>query len=125
MRLNQRTMVWLVVILVAIGASTLIAPHAVAWFTYATETGKATAAREQLKHATGFSHAFQHVAKAVRPSVVNISSTKRIQPIERGQVPGAVITKAHEVPAESQKVRIGRHVVIAEDQRLGPTEHVS
>ncbi|MBI3463789.1 MAG: DegQ family serine endoprotease [Planctomycetes bacterium] len=85
MRLHRRTTIWLVLILVTLGGLSLAIPKGVAVLSYAAESGKAAAAREHLTSALEFSQAFQHVAKAVRPSVVNISSTKRIQPIDRGQ----------------------------------------
>jgi len=85
MRFPKCTIASVLVVVIAIAASAAFAPRAVAWFNYASEAGKAAAAREQLDRAIDFSQAFQHVVKAVRPSVVNINSTKRIAPAERGQ----------------------------------------
>jgi serine protease Do len=46
---------------------------------YAVQSGQAAAAREQLTHARDLSMAFQDVAKAVRPSVVNVRSIKKVE----------------------------------------------
>jgi serine protease Do len=62
-------------------ALSIFLPDTVSRVAYAVERGQATAAREQLKEATDLSLAFEHVAKAVRPSVVNIRSVKHIQGI--------------------------------------------
>lgn len=51
--------------------------------TYAVEVGQAQAAPEQLAVANDISHAFRQVAKALGPSVVSISSTKRFEPTRR------------------------------------------
>ena len=56
-------------------------PGLFANLTYAAEAGKALAAKEQLETATDLSQAFRHVAKSLRPSVVSISSVRRIQPM--------------------------------------------
>ena len=50
---------------------------------YAAEAGKAYAAKEQLAMANDLSHAFQHVADALKPSVVSISSAKKVRTISR------------------------------------------
>jgi len=47
--------------------------------TYAVEVGQSRAAQEQLSAATDLSEAFRHVVRAMRPSVVSISSVKRIE----------------------------------------------
>jgi serine protease Do len=68
-------------------------PNWLATLTYAVEVGQSDAADEQIAVATDLSQAFRSVAKSLRPSVVSISSTKRIQPTQgdgrrfRGQVP--------------------------------------
>jgi serine protease Do len=72
----------LAIILLVVG---LTGPYWASRVAYATESGRAAAAREQLQSATDLSRVFQQVAKAVRPSVVNISSVRRIQP--RAQTP--------------------------------------
>lgn len=56
------------------------APQVIEHWAYAAERGQAEAAREQLAKASDLSEAFQYVAKSLRPSVVSISSVKRIQP---------------------------------------------
>src|SRR5687768_2821895 len=62
------------------------------WFvsgvTYAVETGRADAAQDQLKQREpgDLEHAFELAAQAVQPSVVSITSVKRIQ---IGQAPAA------------------------------------
>jgi len=60
-------------------------PSTLTQLTYAVERGKAYAAKDQLSVATDLSTAFKQVAKAIRPSVVSISSTKRMQPTMRGR----------------------------------------
>jgi serine protease Do len=52
--------------------------------TYAVEVGQAQVAEEQLAVANDLSQAFRQVAKALGPSVVSISSTRRIEPTQRG-----------------------------------------
>ena len=58
-------------------------PDVVSRLTYAAERGKAEAAREQLSRAADLTQAFQNVADALRPSVVSISSVKKIRPMVR------------------------------------------
>jgi len=58
-------------------------PDVVSRLTYAAERGKAEAAREQLSRAADLTKAFQNVADALRPSVVSISSVKKIRPMVR------------------------------------------
>ena len=70
----------LVLICVSLAASVEWLPNAVSKLTYAAESGRALAARNQLDVATDLSNGFQTVAKAVRPSVVSISSVKRFKP---------------------------------------------
>ena len=54
-------------------------PYVVSEATYAIERGQAEASQRQLAVATDLSKGFQHVARALRPSVVSISSVKRVQ----------------------------------------------
>lgn len=61
-------------------------PEIVARLAYAAETGQSQAAKEQLARAADVSQAFQYVAKAMRPSVVSISSVRRVEPsVRRGR----------------------------------------
>lgn len=83
-KLIRPTVILVVIVGLACGIS-LFVHRGVSFLAYAAEAGQAVAAREQLKHGTDLSLAFRQVAKAARPSVVNISSTKRIQPLDRGQ----------------------------------------
>ena len=53
-------------------------PGMVQRLTYAAESGQARAAQQQLAKAADLSQAFQYVAKALRPSVVSISSIRRM-----------------------------------------------
>lgn len=69
-------------------------PNAVSQLAYAVERGQSEAAEEKIQTATNLSDAFKHVAKSMRPSVVSISSVKRLevqQPQARqfrgGQIP--------------------------------------
>ncbi len=60
-------------------ASMWVLPGVVQRLTYAAESGQAEAARDQLARAADLSQAFQYVAKALRPSVVSISSVRHIR----------------------------------------------
>jgi len=82
MKPTRYILVSLAAILVLAGAA-LTTPWLVEQISYAAEAGQARAAGEQLKHARDLSEAFKHVAKVVRPSVVNITSVKRIEPVGR------------------------------------------
>jgi len=81
----QRKLLMLVVVpALAVAVCVFGLPTLVKNVTYAVETGKALAAREaltgpQFKVAEDVSLAFQQVAKAVGPSVVNIESSKTIK----------------------------------------------
>jgi serine protease Do len=60
-----------------------VLPDAVSKLTYAAERGAAEAAQEELARPQDLTEAFQHVTKALKPSVVSISSVKRIRPTVR------------------------------------------
>jgi len=60
-------------------ASVWTLPGVVQRLTYAAESGQAQAAKDQLAKAADLSQAFQYVAKALRPSVVSISSVRKIR----------------------------------------------
>jgi len=78
--MSVRTRVLVGTLVVVAGLSLSLGwPDFVARVAYAVESGQADAAREQLKHANDLSAAFQDVVTAVKPSVVNISSIKRVQ----------------------------------------------
>ena len=85
---RSRRFVTVVVILVLMGTLALpliaLTPNVVSRLAYAAERGQSQAAREQLTLANDLSQGFQYVAKTLRPSVVSISSIKRIQPVVRG-----------------------------------------
>ena len=88
----KRTKTILVIVVLAGAAIGLgiALPDTVAQVAYAVERGQATAAHEQLKEARDLSLAFQHVAEAVKPSVVNIRSVKHIKAVghvQRGSSP--------------------------------------
>lgn len=72
--------------LIVFAASIWTLPGVVQRLTYAAESGQAQAAKDQLAKAADLSQAFQHVAKALRPSVVSISSVRKIRPNIR-QIP--------------------------------------
>lgn len=64
----------------AIPISVLTAnPDWLSKLTYAVEVGKAKVSQSQLETATDLSQAFRHVARSIRPSVVSISSMRRIK----------------------------------------------
>jgi serine protease Do len=72
----------ILIVALVVGAAVALGigfPDTVSRVAYAVERGQATAAREQLKEARDLSSAFEHVAEAVKPSVVNIRSVKHIQ----------------------------------------------
>ena len=77
----------LIVAVIAFAVSAWVLPDMVQRLTYAAESGQALAAKEQLAKAADLSQAFQYVAKAMRPSVVSISSVRRIRAGVQ-QVPG-------------------------------------
>ncbi len=56
-------------------------PEVFAQLSYASEHGKSLVAKEQLAMATDLSRGFQHVADALRPSVVSVSSSKKVRTI--------------------------------------------
>ena len=89
-------------VLVCIGALVVAGlyalPSTLTQLTYAVERGKAYAAQDQLKVATDLSTSFKQVAKALRPSVVSISSTKRLQPMASGRGGGS-----QQIPDELRK----------------------
>ena len=80
-RYKRTISTWLVVALfsalVATGVFTW--PYLVSQATYAIERGQAEASLQQLAVASDLSKAFQHVARALRPSVVSVSSVKRVR----------------------------------------------
>jgi serine protease Do len=94
---NRRTLSFKLLVLlstVAFPVSVLtVYPDWLSRLAYAVEVGQAEAAEEQLEVANDLSQAFRQVAKALGPSVVSISSTRRIEPAERsgpqleGQIP--------------------------------------
>lgn len=72
----------LLLIIFAVVAAFILArswPYLMAKASYAIERGIAEASQEQLAVAHDLSQAFQHVAKALRPSVVSISAVRRVQ----------------------------------------------
>ena len=77
----------LIAAIIAFTVSAWLLPGMVQRLTYAAESGQALAAKEQLAKAADLSQAFQYVAKAMRPSVVSISSVRRIRAGVQ-QVPG-------------------------------------
>ncbi|MFQ5490480.1 MAG: DegQ family serine endoprotease [Phycisphaerae bacterium] len=60
-------------------------PDLVSRAAYAVDRGKATASRERLAGVQDLSTAFEEVAKVIDPSVVNISSVKRIGATQKMQ----------------------------------------
>ncbi len=64
---------------VLVAAAVLALPGIVSQLTYAAESAQARAAREALAQAVDLSQGFQAVAKALRPSVVSITSVKRFR----------------------------------------------
>ena len=79
---SHKKLIFTSIVLVLVGvlgaglATTL--PSTVSCLAYAAETGRALAARGELQHAGDLSAAFHDVAMAMRPSVVTITSTKKV-----------------------------------------------
>ncbi len=77
-------MLLILVLVAAMGLGVVyMLPSTVAKLTYAVEAGKSQAAQEKLASAEDLSAAFKYVAQSLRPSVVSISSVKRIKPVAR------------------------------------------
>jgi serine protease Do len=75
---SLRTVVVLLIVAVPISVLTLH-PDWLSRLAYAVEVGQAQASQEQLAVASDLSQAFRHVARAVRPSVVSISSVRQVE----------------------------------------------
>ncbi|MEM7233537.1 MAG: trypsin-like peptidase domain-containing protein, partial [Planctomycetota bacterium] len=71
---------WTAMILGVAALSVFGLPNLVSRATYAVESARAEAAQRELARVEDLSHAFKSVAKALRPSVVSISTVKVIQP---------------------------------------------
>jgi len=76
---SPRILVYGVLVAVAAFAIGQVWPDLLGRAAYAFESGQATAARDQLKHVRDLSAAFQEVTKAIKPSVVNIRSIRKIE----------------------------------------------
>lgn len=61
-----------------------VVPNLVSQIAYAVERGQATAAEEQLQSPVNLSDAFKQVARTLKPSVVSISSVKRVEAARPG-----------------------------------------
>ena len=83
-RVCSRLLVFLLVGCLAVAAIYHI-PSATSQLAYAVERGNSIASQQQLETATDLSQAFQYVAKALRPSVVSISSVRKMQPLTNNQ----------------------------------------
>ena len=75
---NIRLLMLLLVAAVPISVLTL-QPNWLSTLSYAVEVGQARVSHDQLAAASDLSQAFRHVARSMRPSVVSISSVKRIK----------------------------------------------
>ncbi len=84
---KPRTLLYTSLIAVAAILVGLGWPDLVGRFAYAVESGQAKAAREQLAMANDLSVAFQHVTKAITPSVVSVRSIKTVE-MQRGPMRG-------------------------------------
>jgi serine protease Do len=76
---SPRVLVYAFVAAIAAFAIGQTWPDLVSRAAYAIESGQASAAREQLRHVQDLSLVFQEVTKAIRPSVVNIRSIRKIE----------------------------------------------
>ncbi len=77
----------IVVALVVLGGAVIHAPRLVERMHYAAHAGQARAAREKIGEAADLSEAFKQVARSVRPSVVHITSVRRVRGAERPRAP--------------------------------------
>jgi hypothetical protein len=73
------TLGFLAAVIVVAAALAIALPDA-SKLTYPVESGSASAAKGQLAYAQELTKAFQQVNKALKPSVVSLSSVKRIGP---------------------------------------------
>lgn len=83
---RKRPVFTLGILLAALTLGTVLAtvlPDTVSRLSYAAERGAAEAAKDLLARPQELTEAFQHVNKALKPSVVSISSVKRIRPTVR------------------------------------------
>jgi serine protease Do len=80
----KRQYKWGIVTVLAViavcGAGIVTYPRLISTAAYAVESARADIAMDHLSAAKDLSSAFEDVAAAIEPSVVNISSTKRIKP---------------------------------------------
>jgi serine protease Do len=127
------------VVVAAIGLGAVaVLPEVISRLTYASERGRAVAARAQLTQATDLSEAFKYVAKAVRPSVVSIQSVKRFraqtQRSPRSQLPRDLENLLPEeffdrffefpFPRDFEQQGLGTGVIVTEDGYILTNNHV-
>ena len=78
-RPSNSVRLWLALIIAAIiFVFAFNLPTIIAYLSYSSQLGEARAAREQLADGTDLTHAFEVVAKALRPSVVSVNSVRRV-----------------------------------------------
>jgi serine protease Do len=78
-----KRVVLILVIVSALAGSVLVVPELAGRLAYAVESAKATVAGERLRNTTDLSTAFSDVAEMIRPSVVSISSVKKVNVNQR------------------------------------------
>ena len=89
MKINKLKIVFMLLFALAIGGY-LTYPKFATTLTYANETVESDEAYDQLRKATNLSDAFKHVAKALRPSVVSISTKSKPKNVSRSTIQNAI-----------------------------------